>query len=96
VDNLGANLQQLRRFEEAITALQDAAAIYREVGDLHGEATALNNLAWALQQTGRSEKAIAALQDATAIYRKVGDRHGESVVLDNLRAVRPAPPGEQP
>ena len=37
-------LQEVRRFEEAITAHQDAAAIYRETGDRHGEGMALNNL----------------------------------------------------
>ncbi len=34
----------MRRFEEAITAHQDAATIYQETGDRHGEGMALNNL----------------------------------------------------
>jgi hypothetical protein len=34
----------VRRFEEAITACQDAAAIFRETGDRHREGTALGNL----------------------------------------------------
>ena len=37
LNNLGVTLRQVRRFEEAITAHQDAAAIYRETGDRHGE-----------------------------------------------------------
>jgi hypothetical protein len=34
----------VRRFDEAISACRDAAAIYRETGDLHGERMALKNL----------------------------------------------------
>jgi hypothetical protein len=33
-----------QRFDEAITAYQDAAAIYREAGDRQGERMALGNL----------------------------------------------------
>jgi len=35
---------EVRRFDEAITAHQDAAAIFRETGDPHGEDIAVNNL----------------------------------------------------
>ncbi len=44
LDNLGSVLQEVRRFEEAITACQDAAAIYRETGDQRREGIALRNL----------------------------------------------------
>jgi hypothetical protein len=39
-----ARLRYVRRFDEAITAHQDAAAIFRETGDRHGEGAALDNL----------------------------------------------------
>jgi hypothetical protein len=42
--NLGAALLQVQRFEEAITACQDAAAILLETGDRHAEGIALANL----------------------------------------------------
>lgn len=42
--NSGIALAEVRRFEEAITAHQDAAAICRETGDRHGEDMAVNNL----------------------------------------------------
>ena len=48
----GIALREVRRFEEAITAYQDAAAIYRETGDRHGEGMALNNLGLALRRCG--------------------------------------------
>jgi hypothetical protein len=42
--NLGLALRQVRRFDEAMIAGQDAAAIFRQTGDRHGEDAALNNL----------------------------------------------------
>jgi hypothetical protein len=42
--NAGIALRETRRFEEAIAAHQDAAAIFRETGDLHREGIALDNL----------------------------------------------------
>jgi hypothetical protein len=43
LDNLRVALHQARRFDETITACQDAAAIYRETGDRHREGIALRN-----------------------------------------------------
>ena len=80
----------MRRFEEAITAYQDAAAIFRETGDRHGEGMALTNLGAALVEVRRFEEAITAYQDAAAIYRETGDRHGEGIALNNLEAARAA------
>jgi tetratricopeptide (TPR) repeat protein len=67
--NLGGALRHARRFEEAITACQGAAAICRETGDRHGEGHALSNLGSALHRMRRFEEAITACQGAAAIYR---------------------------
>jgi hypothetical protein len=50
---LGLALRQVRRFEEAITACQDAAAIFRETEDRHREGVAVNNLK--LAQAAKAE-----------------------------------------
>ena len=84
-----AIMSQLR-FEEAISAHQDAAAIFRETGDRHGEGQALNNLGLALPLVRRFEEAISALQDAAAIFRETGDRHSEGITLNNVESVRAA------
>jgi tetratricopeptide (TPR) repeat protein len=84
LDNLGIALRQLRRFEEAISAHRDAAAIFREASDWHGESMSVDNLGLALQEAGRFEEAISAHRDAAAIEREAGDRHGESMSLNNL------------
>ena len=78
----------MRRFEEAITAHQDAAAIFRETGDRHGEGMALNNLGLALVEVRRFEEAISACQDAAAFFRETGDRYWESTALGNLERYR--------
>ena len=82
--NLGAALVEMDRFQEAISAHRDAAAIFRETGDRHSEGMALINLGLALVRAGRFEEAISAHQEGLAIYRETGDRHGEGVALDNL------------
>jgi tetratricopeptide (TPR) repeat protein len=84
LDNLGIALRELRRFEEAITAHQEAAAICRETGDRHREAMALTNLGLAQQELRRFEEAITAHQEAAAIYRETRDRDGEAMALTNL------------
>ena len=84
LSNLGSALQGVRRFEEAITALQEAAAICRQTGDRHSEGVALNNLGNALQGVRRFEEAITAHQEAGAIYRQTGDRRGQGGALNNL------------
>ena len=84
LNNHGAALAEMRRFEEAITAHQDAAAIFRETGDQFGEGNALCNLGAALTEVGRFEEAITADQDAAAIFREAGNRQREGMALDNL------------
>jgi tetratricopeptide (TPR) repeat protein len=82
--SLGNALVEVRRFEEAIGAHQDAAAIFWETGDRHREGAALSNLGIALRNVRRFEEAIGAHQDAAAIYRETGDRHLEGRALNNL------------
>ena len=82
--SLGVALREVRRFEEAVSAHQDAVAIYRETGDRHGEGMALNNLGTALREVRRLEEAISAHRDAAAIYRETANRHLEGGALTNL------------
>ena len=81
---LGFALGDVRRFEEAITTLQDAVAIYRETGDRPGEGGALTSLGTALQRVRRFEEAITTLQDAVAVHRETGFRLAEGSALTSL------------
>jgi hypothetical protein len=75
----------VRRLDEAIRAHEEAASIYRETGDRHGEGIALNNLGLAIPKVWpRTNEAIATLQRAAAIFQETGDRHAEGSTLNNL------------
>jgi|GEM_PF-1053431 len=85
--NLADPLQEVGRFEEAITACQDAAAFYRQAGDRHRQGGVLNNLGVALRGAGRYTEAITACLEALAICQEFGDWHGTSCALNNLGTV---------
>jgi tetratricopeptide (TPR) repeat protein len=84
LDSLGIALGRLRRVEEAISAHQEAIAIYRETGDRNSEGVALGDLGAVLTEAGRLEEAITAFQENLAILRQTGDRNGEGMALGNL------------
>jgi tetratricopeptide (TPR) repeat protein len=84
LSTLGSALHEVRRFDEAITAHQDAVQIFRDIGDREGEGSALNNLGGTLAQMGRFDEAISAHQQDLQICRDADDRHGEGIALNNL------------
>jgi tetratricopeptide (TPR) repeat protein len=89
-DNLGEALQQVGRFEEAITACEYAIVICRATGERLGEGDALANLGNALQAADRLEEAIAYPQEAVTVFRETGDWHRESIALENLARAQAA------
>ncbi len=66
--NLGIALQQVRRFDEAITACEEAAAIFCETEDQHNEQIALTKQPRRRQsrtrQARRSESGLMAADTA--------------------------------
>ena len=84
VNDLGITLQTIRRFEEAITAYQEAAAIFREIDEPLFEGMVLNHLGIPLRETRRFEGAATAHQSAVAIFRQADDRRREGNALGNL------------
>ena len=83
-NELGLALHYVRRFDEAIAALQQARDISRELGDRRGEGSASDNLGIALVEARRFDEAITAHQQARDISREVGDRRGEGIACGNL------------
>jgi tetratricopeptide (TPR) repeat protein len=73
-----------RWLEAAAAAQRDAAVIYRETGDRHGEGMAMTGLGVALTGMRRFSEAIRAHEAAVGIFRETRDRHGEGLALDNL------------
>jgi tetratricopeptide (TPR) repeat protein len=69
--NLGAALREARRFEEAISAHQDAAGIYRETGDRRGEGN---------HEVGRCAEAMTLHEQTLADRERVlGPDHPETL-----------------
>jgi hypothetical protein len=88
LNNLGIALQEVRRFEEAITAHTQAAAIYVEAGDRHGEGGALNNLGLAQRQMSRSGRLWRLWR---VVLGRVGVYRKRSSAIDPHSTPSPAP-----
>ena len=77
LNNLSVRLADLGRREEALAAIEEAAAIYRELAAARPDAfrpdlaSSLNNLSVRLGDLGRREEALAAIEEAVAIYREL-------------------------
>jgi hypothetical protein len=84
---LGNALAEARRFEKAITAHQDAAAIHRATGHRHGKVMALTTLGNALRHAGRFEEATTSHQNAAAIFGEAGDEHRQRIAAGQARSV---------
>ncbi|NYJ32883.1 tetratricopeptide repeat protein [Nocardiopsis aegyptia] len=81
---LGEYLNRCRRFEDAITVHTQAQEAAQQVGDVHGEATAWNNLGSALQQVRRFEEAIHAHHRAHEAFHEAGNTYSQASVWNNL------------
>ncbi|MFD3969925.1 tetratricopeptide repeat protein [Streptomyces cyaneofuscatus] len=84
LNNRGAALAHLRRFDEAVEYFERAHTAYRELGDAPAEARALNNLGAALLGSGRTEDATTVLASAVEAYAALGFGPEHADVLDNL------------
>jgi DNA-binding SARP family transcriptional activator len=83
LNNIGMVLAE-QRADGAMSYLERALAIRREIGDLNGQAHSANNIAFLYIEEGMYERAVTALTDALELQRAVGRRHGEGVALCNL------------
>ena len=73
-------------FTEAANAYNRALAMQREIGDMRGSATTLNNLANALGEQGDLSGSIKMLNEALVTFRGVGDKHSAAAVLGSIAA----------
>ncbi|MFJ5230698.1 BTAD domain-containing putative transcriptional regulator [Kitasatospora sp. NPDC088391] len=72
------------RYEDALTLITDALAVWRQVGNPERERNALNNRGLLLSHLGRTEEAGAALEEALELGVRAGDHRGQAVVLSAL------------
>ncbi|MFB6922841.1 ATP-binding protein, partial [Streptomyces microflavus] len=82
--NLGFALQELRRFDDALHALETSRDLYQQTGNTNGEATAWNNLGTTLKDLRRFDDALHALETARNLHQQSGNTHGEASAWNNL------------
>jgi DNA-binding SARP family transcriptional activator/tetratricopeptide (TPR) repeat protein len=80
---LAAVRQQTGRHEAALPLAEEAAAIYRSLGDRRGEAESLDQIGLAYQRTTRSREALAHFREAQILYGAVGDQRGVANTLSH-------------
>jgi tetratricopeptide (TPR) repeat protein len=84
LNNLGADLSEMGRREEALQATQEAVDLYRRLAAQHPDAflpnlaASLNNLGNRLSELGRREEALQATQEAVDLYRRLAAQHPDA------------------
>lgn len=65
-------------YPQATAFYQQALALYRQIGDLRGENTAIRNLGGNAVNLGDDDRAATFLEEGRAGARRLGDRRGEA------------------
>lgn len=81
---IGAIYSHLGDGPNALDSYNQAASLYRALGDRGGEAATLKILGNIHFALGEKQKALDFYSEALAIYRAVGDRAGEAVTLNSI------------
>jgi len=82
--SLGALYRELGRYDEAVTLLTQAAAIFESHGDRHRWAAVLRNLGDAYRYQGRLTEAIETFSAGLAVFRSAGDSRSEAGALNGM------------
>jgi tetratricopeptide (TPR) repeat protein len=84
---LGVTYRGMDLCEQALTCLNEAFAIERDIGDVRGAGNTMNSLGAAYRQMGQFDKAEECLRHGLARCQEVGDRYGEAISLNSLAGV---------
>lgn len=84
LNNRGAQLDAVGRYEEALVLYERALAVVREIGERSGEAAILNNIGLVYNALGQYEQALELYEQTLAILIEVGDRAREGFTLNNI------------
>ncbi|HTT54967.1 MAG TPA: tetratricopeptide repeat protein [Streptosporangiaceae bacterium] len=74
---------QTGRHEAALPLAEEAAELYRSLGDRGGEADALDQVGMAYQRAGRSRDSLAYFREARELYGGAADSHGVANTLSH-------------
>ncbi len=81
---LGQVLSAQQKHAEAVTALSQAALIYRQLQLVGDEYNSIRTLAGALRASGALRRAHAALERAAELAQRVGDERGKTAIEAQL------------
>ncbi|WP_327085080.1 tetratricopeptide repeat protein [Nonomuraea sp. NBC_01738] len=76
-----------QRYVEAHPMLTEALGLFEEIGEVHGRALALRNMAMVERMRGDCAAALERYQQALPLLRAVGDRAAEAHALVNLAGI---------
>ncbi|KAA9161632.1 tetratricopeptide repeat protein [Amycolatopsis acidicola] len=85
--NLGVALADRGDPDAASVRYEQALSLYREIGDGHGESTALAHQAWADHYRGRHEEALQNLRRAAAFYEQEGNERNAAITNRGISLV---------
>jgi tetratricopeptide (TPR) repeat protein/transcriptional regulator with XRE-family HTH domain len=88
LSDLGSVRLVMSDYPAAAQVLEQALAIYRDIGNRLGQANALTVLGSGKWLTGDYPAAVQDLEQALDIHRDIGDRLGQASALRDLGAVR--------
>ncbi|MEV6909060.1 tetratricopeptide repeat protein [Amycolatopsis sp. NPDC051071] len=77
--NLGVAYVDRGDLDEASACYGEALALFRRIGDGHGESTALAHSGWAEHYRGRHTEALRDLRQAQAFYVRDGNRRNAAI-----------------
>jgi LuxR family maltose regulon positive regulatory protein len=82
--HIGKAYVGLGRFAEGVPELQEALALYRQVGNSYSVVNLLQDLTFAFTAQGHFDKAVTCLNEALVISRRLGTPAQLSGVLNNF------------
>ncbi len=84
---MGINYYNLSRFEEAMTAYQQASKIYQLLRNKRGIATCQINIAIVYEELGKYDQSISRYKQALELSNQIGDDEGVAYVNTNLGGI---------
>jgi len=82
LDNLGASLLAIGRFDEALQSFSQALAIHEQINDLKGQGRSLAGVGITYFSIGEQELALEFLETALIARQKANDGRGQVSVLN--------------